>query len=162
MTVANISRRNFIKTVSVSAGGFMLGLNLPIPNEALAQTSDHLSANFNPNAFIHITNSGDTFIYCGRSEMGQGISTALTSAVADELEADWQRVTVKQADGDEKYGPQATGGSASIRTMFNPMREAGAAAKEMLIIAAAKVWHVATSDCFAQNHYVINKINQQQ
>ena len=112
MTVANISRRNFIKTVSVSAGGFMLGLNLPIPNEALAQASGHLSANFNPNAFIHITNSGDTFIYCGRSEMGQGISTALTSAVADELEADWQRVTVKQADGDEKYGPQATGGSA--------------------------------------------------
>jgi isoquinoline 1-oxidoreductase beta subunit len=161
MTVANISRRNFIKTASVSAGGFMLGLNLPIPNEALAQVSGHLSANFNPNAFIHITNNGDTFIYCGRSEMGQGISTALTSAVADELEADWQRVTVKQADGDEKYGPQATGGSASIRTMFTPMREAGAAAKEMLIFAAAKVWQVATSDCFARNHYVINKINQQ-
>ncbi len=66
--------------------------------------------------------------------MGQGISTALPAAVADELEADWTRVSIKQADGNEAlYGPQATGGSASIRVMYIPMREAGAAAKACLL-----------------------------
>jgi isoquinoline 1-oxidoreductase beta subunit len=113
------------------------------------------------NAFIEIADNGDTIIYCGRCEMGQGISTALPSAVADEMEADWQRVTVKQGDGDEKYGPQATGGSASIRVMFQPMREAGATAKAMLIAAAAKVWKTSPENCFAKSHFVINKTNQQ-
>lgn len=160
MKIENVSRRKFIKTSGIAAGGLWLGVT--IPNTVMAKIGLEEEAVFNPNAFIHIAENGDTLIYCGRCEMGQGISTALPAAVADELEADWSRVTVKQADGNEElYGSQATGGSASIRTMYIPMREAGAAAKLMLVAAAAKVWSVPTSDCYAESHYVINRNNKQ-
>ena len=159
--VTNESRRRFLKQSGVAAGGLVIGV--VIPQHAMAKfTQGAEEAAFNPNAFIHIAENGDTLIYCGRCEMGQGISTALPAAVADELEADWSRVTVLQADGNEdKYGSQATGGSASIRTMLEPMREAGAAAKEMLVAAAAKVWAISAADCKADNHFVINTLNQQ-
>jgi isoquinoline 1-oxidoreductase subunit beta len=156
----NQSRRIFLKKTSVLGGGLMLGVSVAHP--VMAKFDVGAKDNFNPNAFIHIAPNGDTLIYCGRCEMGQGISTALPAAVADELEADWARVTIKQADGDEeKYGSQATGGSASIRTMYIPMREAGAAAKEMLIAAAAKVWATDVNNCKADKHFVINTLNQQ-
>jgi isoquinoline 1-oxidoreductase beta subunit len=155
MTIENVSRRKFLKQSGAVAGGLWLGITLP--NIAMAKLGIAQDAVFNPNAFIHIAENGDTLIYCGRCEMGQGISTALPAAVADELEADWSRVTVKQADGDEElYGPQATGGSASIRVMYIPMREAGAAAKAMLIAAAAKKWQITSDDCKADSHFVIN------
>ncbi|MFC4699055.1 molybdopterin cofactor-binding domain-containing protein [Glaciecola siphonariae] len=163
MTIENVSRRKFIKQSGAMAGGLCLGFMLPNAAMAKLGLDQHAdSAVFNPNAFIHIAENGDTLIYCGRCEMGQGISTALPAAVADELEADWTRVRVKQADGNEAlYGPQSTGGSASIRTMYIPMREAGAAAKVMLIAAAAKKWQVAAEDCYAQSHFVINRNTQQ-
>lgn len=155
MTIENVSRRKFLKQSGAITGGLWLGVTLP--NMAMAKVGIVEEAAFNPNAFIHIAENGDTLIYCGRCEMGQGISTALPGAVADELEADWSRVTVKQADGNEElYGPQATGGSASIRVMYIPMREAGAAAKAMLIAAAAKKWQVSTEQCKADSHFVIN------
>ncbi|NMP15380.1 molybdopterin cofactor-binding domain-containing protein [Thalassotalea sp. Y01] len=152
---SGISRRSFLKLSSVAGGGLLIGVNVP----ALA-FSDSKTDTFNPNAFIHLHRNGDLTIYCGRCEMGQGISTALPSAVADEMEADWSRVTVKQADGDQdKYGPQATGGSASIRVMYEPMRKAGAAAKEMLMLAAAKVWSTDVANVKADNHFIVNKDN---
>jgi isoquinoline 1-oxidoreductase beta subunit len=159
MSISNISRRSFLKTAGVATGGLVISVALPM--NALAEKGIMKDSGAEFNAFIQIADNGDTIIYCGRCEMGQGISTALPSAVADEMEADWQRVTVKQGDADEKYGPQATGGSASIRVMFQPMREAGATAKAMLIAAAAKVWKTAPENCFAQSHFVINKNNQQ-
>lgn len=157
--VENNSRRQFIKTSTVATGGLMLSVVLP--TKTMAFGNDENNAAFNPNAFIHIQENGDTLIYCGRCEMGQGISTALPAAVADELEADWDRVTVQQGDADEKYGPQATGGSASIRVMYIPMREAGAAAKLMLVGAAAKVWNISAEQCTAKNHYVYNNASGQ-
>ncbi len=168
MTIQNVSRRNFLKRSGLVTGGLVLGVSVPSfsPHAAFANNQDSHPVDgfedaFNPSAFIHINEQGDTLIYCGRSEMGQGISTALPSAVADELEADWSRVTIKQADADAKFGSQATGGSASIRKMYFPMRKAGAAAKEMLIIAAAKVWKIPAKECIAKNHFVINTNNQQ-
>lgn len=157
--VENSSRRQFIKTSTVATGGLMLSVVLP--TKTMAFGNDENNAAFNPNAFIHIQENGDTLIYCGRCEMGQGISTALPAAVADELEADWDRVTVQQGDADEKYGPQATGGSASIRVMYIPMREAGAAAKLMLVGAAAKVWNISAEQCTAKHHYVYNNASGQ-
>lgn len=157
-TIENVSRRNFFKTASIATGGLVIGVSLPM--QSMAFGDEVKEFDFNPNAFIHIAENGDTLIYCGRCEMGQGISTALPAAVADELEADWSRVSVKQGDADEKYGHQATGGSASIRRMYIPMREAGAAAKEMLIAAAAtKVWKIPADQCSAKNHFVINNNN---
>ena len=159
-TVSNESRRKFLKQSGLATGGLVLGISLP--QTTIAGFKMGADSTFNPNAFIHIADNGDTLIYCGRCEMGQGISTALPAAVADELEADWARVSIKQGEGnEEKYGSQATGGSASIRTMYIPMREAGAAAKVMLVAAAAKVWNVPANDCMADNHFVINKKNQQ-
>ena len=153
--IENVSRRNFIKASGVATTGLVLGIAIPSKAMAFGNSADE--AAFNPNAFIHLQDNGDLLLYCGRCEMGQGISTALPAAVADEMEADWSRVTIKQADADEKYGPQGTGGSASIRVMYEPMREAGAAAKLMLVAAAAKAWKVSADDCEAKNHFVYNK-----
>ncbi|TQV72792.1 xanthine dehydrogenase family protein molybdopterin-binding subunit [Aliikangiella marina] len=161
MSIIKLTRREFLKTSGtaasgIAAGGFALGVM--IPTQATAASSEI----FEPNAFVHIDSQGKTTIHCGRCEMGQGISTALPAAVADELEADWSRVTVLQAEGNEdKYGPQATGGSRSINIMFEPMREAGASARLMLTAAAAQVWKVKPTDCYAENHFVYNKKTKQ-
>jgi isoquinoline 1-oxidoreductase beta subunit len=134
-----VSRRQFLATTGLAAGGLIIGVTFPFGARAKI-------ADVRPNAFVHIAPNGDTTLHCGRCEMGQGISTALPQSVADELEADWSRVTVLQGDANEKYGPQATGGSNSINQMFVPMRKAGAAAKEMLMAAAAQTWGVPVSE----------------
>ena len=155
----NVSRRSFLKAASLATGGLAIGVSLPTFAGGEPTTK---SGDFNPNAFIHLYENGDVVLYCGRCEMGQGISTALPAAVADEMEADWSFVKVKQGEGNkDKYGPQATGGSASIRVMLEPMRQAGAAAKLMLIAAGAKVWKTSVDNCMAENHFVINKSNGQ-
>ena len=159
MSSSTVSRRNFLKIAGITTGG--LCISVALPGNALAEKGIVQDSSTELNAFIHLDENGDTTIYCGRCEMGQGISTALPSAVADEMEADWQRVKVQQGDADEKFGPQSTGGSKSIRVMYKPMREAGATAKAMLIAAAAKVWRTTPDNCFAQSHFVINKLNQQ-
>jgi len=145
------SRREFLKSSGLSAGGLIIGVSIP----ASVLASGGASA-FEPGPFIHIARDGTTTLYCGRCEMGQGISTALPAAVADELEADWTKVTVLQADADAKYGPQDTGGSQSINKMLEPMRKAGAAGKEMLVAAAAKAWNLPIADCYAKSHAVYN------
>jgi isoquinoline 1-oxidoreductase beta subunit len=138
LTSAITSRRKFLKMAGITTGG--LCISIALPAQALAEKGIPLGNDSTElNAFIHLDDNGDTTIYCGRCEMGQGISTDLPYAVADEMEADWARVTVQQGDADEKFGPQSTGGSKSIRVMYKPMREAGAKAKFMLIAAAAKV-----------------------
>jgi isoquinoline 1-oxidoreductase beta subunit len=159
LSLQDQGRRRFLKVVSLGAGGLALQISLPSPAGQLpGKVTDHGA--FNPNAFVHLYENGDVTLYCGRCEMGQGISTALTSAVADEMEADWGRVTVKQAPGDEaRFGPQGTGGSNSINRMFLPMRQAGAAAREMLVAAAAAAWGTDLSNCEARNHFVVNRVN---
>ena len=88
--------------------------------------------------------------------MGQGIRTALTSVIADELEANWNRVIIKQGTGDEKYGDQNTDGSKSVRLLYQTMREMGASVKQMLIEAASRTWSVPISECRAENHFIIH------
>ncbi len=139
MSTFHLNRRDFLKSSGVAAGGLALGISF---GSASAAGGDAGGDATEINAFIHIAEDGSTTLYCGRCEMGQGISTALPAAVADELEADWALVTVLQGDADEKYGPQATGGSNSINQMFLPMREAGAAAQAMLVSAAANRWGI--------------------
>ncbi len=154
MTAHVITRRSFLRAAGISAGGLAVGVTLPFGSWADSSAEIELTA------FVHIAPSGDTTIYCGRCEMGQGIATALPAAVADELEADWDRVQVLQADGNEsKFGPQATGGSNSINQMFVPMREAGAAAREMLVSAAARRWGLAEADCYAEIHFIRNRVD---
>ncbi|MFK7958361.1 MAG: molybdopterin cofactor-binding domain-containing protein [Lysobacterales bacterium] len=151
LMTGKLARRSFLKHTALAAGGLSAGgLFVGVGHASTAP----IESGFSPNAFLHIAPNGDTTLWCGRCEMGQGISTALPAAVADELEADWSRVTVLQGDADAKYGQQNTGGSRSINTMLQPMRQAGAAAREMLVAAAAATWGVAADRCEARNHVV--------
>ena len=87
------------------------------------------NGNFSPNLFVELKSNGDLILTASRSEMGQGVRTSLTSVIADEMDAEWSRVSVRQAPGDDAYGNQNTDGSRSIRTIYEPMRKMGAMAK---------------------------------
>jgi len=142
-----LSRRDFL-TASVAAGaGLVIGFYLPHGSSAARDT-------FAPNAYLKITPDGKITIVVARSEMGQGVRTSLPMILAEELEADWKQITIEQAGASTLYGDQTTGGSASVRTTWDPMRKAGAAAREMLISAAALEWGVPRSGCKAENSAV--------
>jgi CO/xanthine dehydrogenase Mo-binding subunit len=106
---------------------------------------------FAPNAYLKITPDGKIMVVVARSEMGQGVRTSLPMILAEELEADLNQITIEQAGASTLYGDQTTGGSASVRTTWDPMRKAGAAAREMLISAAALEWGVPRSACKAEH-----------
>ena len=106
--------------------------------------------------YVTVEADGTVRIVSHRCEMGQGIKTSLPSVVADEMEADWSRVVVEQATGDKKYGDQSTGGSLSIISFYQRMREAGASVRTMLERAAAQQWGVEAAECRAENHRVVH------
>ncbi len=153
--IQKINRRDFVKIFGLTSAGIILGCNTSSDQKEFIPSSD--GNLFSPNLFIQIHKNGNIILMASRSEMGQGIKTSLASAIADELEADWNYITVKQAIGHEKYGNQNTDGSRSVRTILEPMRKMGATAKMMLISAAAKKWNIAESDCKAENHFIINQ-----
>jgi isoquinoline 1-oxidoreductase subunit beta len=138
-----LSRREFVGGVVAAGAGLVIGFYLPHTGESKKEF-------FSPNAYLRITPDNKVTIVVARSEMGQGVRTALPMILAEELEADWQQVEVEQAGASTLYGDQTTGGSASIRTTWDPMRKAGAAAREMLISAAALTWGVPRSSCTAE------------
>ena len=146
----NLSRRNFLGV----SGVFVLGACLP----SCARTPQPPVATepFVPNLFLALEPNGTVHVTAHRSEMGQGIRTALAQIVADELDADWSRVVVDQADGDVKYGDQNTDGSRSILMNYERLRTAGAAARLMLRQAAAQHWGVGVDEVEATNHEVIH------
>ena len=110
-----------------------------------------------PLVFVSIAEDGTVTVVVHRSEMGQGVRSGLPLIVADELEADWNRVRVRQAPGDEpRYGNQNTDGSRSVRHFFEPMRRCGAAARSMLEAAAAATWNVPVASVRAVNHEVVH------
>ncbi len=150
--IHNISRRNFVKVFGLASGGLIIGCQFS--NNEIVRIDD--GTTFAPNLFIQLKKDGKLILLSSRSEMGQGIRTSLTSAIADEMDADWNYVQVEQATGDSKFGNQNTDGSRSVRTILEPMRKLGATAKAMLISAAAKKWEISESDCSAEMHYVIN------
>ena len=142
--VINLSRRGFIGACSSLGAGLLLGVRLPANGEK-PPAGD--SASFQPNAFVRIDRHGKVTLTVAKSEMGQGIHTALAMLIAEELEVDWAAITVERADLNPIYGEQETGGSGSTISSWEPLRKAGAAARELLIAAAAKQWQVATEAC---------------
>lgn len=146
-----VSRRDFIKTSAVAGAGLVVGFSLSQSADAQATDSD-----FSPNAYLHIAPDGKITVVVARSEMGQGVRTALPMILAEELEADWTQIAIEQAGASTLFGDQTTGGSASVRTTWDPMRQAGAAAREMLITAAAAEWKVPASECHADKSFVIH------
>src|SRR4029077_135991 len=151
LIIENVSRRGLLKGV-VATSGLVIAARFLSGRAALADASyvgsyatgadlmPHGVVN-DPHVFVAIDDKGIVTIIAHRSEMGTGSRTTLPMVVADELEADWSRVRVKQAPGDEvKYGNQDTDGSRSMRHFIQPMRQCGAAMRQMLETAAAKRW----------------------
>ena len=125
-----------VKVTAVASAGLVLGVPAFAAN-----------ANYALGAFVEISTDGTVTIYVPHTEMGQGVRTSLAMLVAEELDADWKRVRVKQADLDAKFGSQGTGGSGSVWGRWMPLRKAGATARAMLVAAAAKKWGVDPKDC---------------
>src|SRR5579863_9990881 len=138
-----LSRREFVAAGVAAGAGLVIGFYLP-------HRGSHAEV-FSPNAYLRIAPDSKVTIVCARSEMGQGVRTALPMILAEELEADWKQIEIEQAGASTLFGDQTTGGSASIRTTWDPMRKAGAAAREMLISAAALNWGVPRSSCTAES-----------
>ena len=158
--VENVSRRSILKGLGI-AGGLVLAAPL-MSRQAFAayQTGAGKMPHgvvTDPRVFVAIASDGIVTIVAHRSEMGTGVRTSLPLIVAEEMEADWSRVKVKQAHGDEvKFGNQDTDGSRSTRHYLIPMREIGAAARTMLEAAAAKRWGVPANEVKAVNHEVVH------
>lgn len=155
----DLSRRYFIQ--KVAAGGLVLAVIGPgcqRREDALrGSTSGKGDVSFSPAAYVRVDDAGIVTVICHRSEMGQGVRTSVAMAVADELDADWSQVRVEQAIGDEKiYGSQNTDGSRSLRDFLQPLREAGAAARSMLVAAAAQQWNVPAAELQTQGHSVVH------
>src|SRR5260370_41961359 len=156
----NFSRRGFLKAGVAAGGGLLLGFSLPLaPRHAEAATT---AQNLPPNAFIRIDGSSNATLIVPRVEMGQGTYTSLPMLVAEELEVDLAQVRIEHAPPDAKLysdpilGEQATGGSTSIRGAFDPLRRVGAAARAMLVAAAAQSWRVNAASCRAERGQVIH------
>src|SRR5438132_1072333 len=144
-----ISRREFVRAGIGAAAGLVIGFYLPHKAESQKDS-------FSPNAYLTITPEGKITIVVARSEMGQGVRTSLPMILAEELEADWKQIETSQAGASTLFGDQGTGGSASVRTTWDPMRKAGAQAREMLISAAAQEWSVAPASCKAESSFVMH------
>ncbi len=151
--ITQVTRRNFL--AALSASSLVLMGKVGVGQEAgLVDPSKRGVDDFAPDFFVAIAPDGMVTVLTHRSEMGTGIRTSLPRIVADELEADWDRVLIQQAVGDKRLGDQNTDGSNSIRFFFKRMRVAGATARTMLERAAAKKWGVDVSQCYAQNHTI--------
>jgi CO/xanthine dehydrogenase Mo-binding subunit len=158
--LASASRRAFLTATSALGGGLLLGFGLP----AHGEVRDTLTANapFAPNAFLRIDRAGQVTFVSPMIEMGQGTYTSLPMLIAEELEVDVDRVAIEHAPADDKIyvnpliGIQMTGASTVIRAMYVPLRRAGAAARVMLLTAAAQRWNVDPSTCHAQNGAVVH------
>jgi isoquinoline 1-oxidoreductase beta subunit len=164
IVIENVSRRGFLKGMAGSSV-FVLGVSL-LPENLLAaganvEPTDPAApmkkAPLQVGVYLAIDTDGTTYVIAHRSEMGNGVRTSLPRIVADELDADWARVKVVQATGDEKYGDQDTDGSHSVVSFFIPLREAGASARWMLMRAAAQQWNVPVTECSTELHTVVHQ-----
>jgi isoquinoline 1-oxidoreductase beta subunit len=158
---ADLSRRGFLKAAGVVGGGLVLGFFVPGANK-LARAADAKKA-ITPNAFVRIAPDDTITVAINRLEFGQGVSTSLPMLIAEELDADWSQMRFELAPAgaifvDPVFGIQMTGGSLSIKNSYIQYREIGAAARAMLIAAAAKQWQVTVQECRAENSMVFGPL----
>ena len=149
-----MERRAFLQTAGTVGAGLVISFRIPTRREQQA-------APFAPNAWLRIEPDDSIRVLVDRSEMGQGVTTALPMLLAEELEADWTKVQIEFAPADKAYinplfGMQGTGGSTSVRAAWTPLRKAGAAAREVLITAAAQAWGVNRAECRAERGAVVH------
>jgi isoquinoline 1-oxidoreductase subunit beta len=155
-TSLTLDRRTFLKTSAAGGTGLLVGFYIPAyASVDPAQKQEKKEPN--PfNAWVHISPENRVTLILAKSEMGQGVMTALPMILAEELSVDWKTVSVQQAPTNPKIYDHGTGGSGSVRESWLPLRQAGAAAREMLIAAAAKRWNVNPNTCVAKNGGVLH------
>ena len=149
-----INRRNFLKSTGILAIGFSLP-HLGATNGLTQLSAEAVDLELSP--YILITKDNKITILCPRPDMGQGTTQSMPMLVAEELGVSMEQINIVFTSGANKYGSQLSGGSSSVRTRWKPMRQAGAAAREMLTKAAANRWGIAESDCVSEGGKIINK-----
>ena len=159
-----LTRRDFLK------GSLASGLTIAVSATPLGYTLVNAAEKkepvaFDPNVWVRITPDNKVTITIGNSEMGQGVLTAQSMIIADELEADWKQVQIKQGEARDGFkspilGGQVTVGSGSLRGYYEPLRKAGAATRAMLIQAAANTWDVPENECKAELGYVTHQYSK--
>jgi len=153
-----MKRREFINLSFMAGGGLVLGFNYSCVStkrdKFISKGEKYL---FSP--FIEISDEGTITIYAPIPELGQGVRTALPMILAEELDADWEQIVVKQAISGDQYGNMAAAGSTSVSRFYEPLRKAGATVKMMLKIAASRHWDVSINELKTKDSYVINTLN---
>ncbi len=155
MKKTTLNRRSFLQVTALAGGGFMLGLYAKAP--ALAQAKLTAENALLPSDFISIASNGIVTITARNPETGQHSLNMLPMLIADELDVEWQAVKIVRLNADNKYGIQFTGGSTATPNNWEPMRQVGGAARQMLITAAAQTWGVAASECATASGRVLHK-----
>jgi isoquinoline 1-oxidoreductase beta subunit len=157
-----VPRRAFLKAGLAFGSGLLLGFSVSAPGHGAPMVSNSTPAAFAPNAYIRIGHDGQVTLVMPQVEMGQGTYTSISMLIAEELEVRLKQVALQAAPADDRdyrnplLGLQGTGGSSSVRAMWDPLRRAGAAARLMLITAAAERWHVDPASCRAENAEVVH------
>ena len=157
MTIKN-NRREFLKQSLVLGSGLAIGFSPAMSNGLLNRVQ---LSEYGLTPFISIANTGQIFLVNTVPDLGQGSTQAIPTLIAEELEVELDQITIIQSDGDTRYGSQISGGSGSIRRAWEPLRKAGAAAREMLIKAAAKSWNTSIENCKAEKGRVVNVMTNQ-
>jgi isoquinoline 1-oxidoreductase subunit beta len=161
----SIERRRFLKISVAAGGGLLIGFQFPgigaLASAPPSKAQSKSAVTFMPNAFVRIGTDERVTVIVNHSEMGQGVYTSLPMLLADELDADWSRVGFEPAPVDPKYnhpafGMQITGGSSSVWSGLEQFRQAGAAARFLLVAAAAQQWNVDASACRTESGAVLN------
>ncbi|MBL7814347.1 MAG: xanthine dehydrogenase family protein molybdopterin-binding subunit [Saprospiraceae bacterium] len=155
----NVNRRDFLRYTSLSSVALILGIpNVKASDTAVISNLSDLEEAFNLNPFVMIEKSGKITIFNQRPEMGQGTFQSIPALIAEELGLSQEQFTIKQTGGEKHFGGgQWSGGSSSVRTDYMELRKVGAAAREMLIAAAAKQWNASESECYAKDAKVFHK-----
>ena len=163
-----MDRRDFLKLVGAGGGALVFAVYLDacapestaiptvVPATATYTPEPPPPVEWSPNIYLKLDQAGILTVTAFRSEMGQGIRTAIAMLVAEGLDADWNSVRIEQAPADSHYGDQQTGGSVSVTTYYSPLLQAGATARQMLIQAAAQVWDVKPDQCASESGFVIH------
>ncbi len=159
---AQLDRRGFLRASALAGGGLMVTYWMPV-REARANAESDVNPSaarensFEPNAYVRITPDGYISLFATAPEIGQGVKTSLPMILAEELDADWNRVRVEQAPIDPQvYGRQSAGGSRTLASSWTALRKAGASARALLIEAAAQRWQVPSSECTTEPCVVVH------
>ena len=166
MTAKDLSRRDFVKTTGAAGAGLVIGFHIPILQGCEGPQAVSGEGGVQPNGWIRVDPAGFVHIVYDDHEMGQGSSTGFLMMVCDEMEADWSKIVWEPVPTDpSNWDPASTGetrgistgGSTTIRLGWEPLRNAGAQAREVLREAAAQRWAVDVSECVAKEHKITHE-----